>query len=192
MKFHAPSFVFFLRKRFDVSFDIYTHNWIVYVTTFNKYFTSNMLRNLVSEAMIDALDAPLAAPDGPRRRSVLDAPIDVHIAAVEAALQDRRDYLEKRTISPQEGGERIEFRIFLKRLRDIVIECRKNQDVEVSKHLIAGEVFMSDRLLEKRFLRFTGIAISNRRAREIMQSLVDQGILKNNGNLRTAGREVIA
>jgi hypothetical protein len=190
MKFHSPSFLHYLKAQLDISFDVYAHNWICYVSTSNKYFTREILTELIIDAMVNALDAPLAAPDGPRQRSLLDAPMDTHIDAVGVTLSAHRDYLTKQTISTP-AGERYEYRIDLKALRRLIIATRRAQDVEVSKTLLQGEVYMSDRLLEKRFLRFTGIAISNRRAREIMQALVDQGLLKNNGNLRTAGREVL-
>lgn len=192
MKLHPPSVLHYLRTKLDLSFDIFAHNWTIYVYCSQPYFTSRMMQEVIIEAITDALDAPLAAPDGPRRRSVLDAPLGTHLDALAAALSDRCDYLQKRAVLTQEGGRGLEYRIDVKVLRAIMIEVRQTQDRELTKRLIAGEVFVSERLLEKRFLRFTGIAISNRRARFILKDLENEGVIKSNGNLRTAGREVIA
>lgn len=190
MKFHAPSFLWHLKRRFDVTFDIYDHNWICYLVTDNKYFTEPICKGLVSEALIDALDAPLAAPDGPRQRSVLDAPIDTHLAALLATLHDRSDYVSFRLISTV-AGERYEWRIDMRRLQEMIAEVRRQCDTELCKELIRGDLFVSDRLLTKKLLRSVGVAFSDRRIRDVMRSLEMQGVIRGNGHLRTMGRDVL-
>lgn len=190
MKFHLPSFMWQFQRRFDITFDVYAHNWTCYVITENKYFTEGLLKDLLIEALIDALDSPLDAPDGPRQRSLLDAPIDTHIDALQAALRERSEYLSFRTISTS-AGERYEWRIDLRTLQTIVSEVRQAQDVELCKRLIRGDIFISDRLLEKKILHTIGVAFSDRRIRDVMHTLEMQGIIKGNGHLRTHGREVL-
>jgi len=192
MKFHLPSFKWYFERQFDYTFDIWFHGWTAYVETRNPFFTQKILTEIVITAITEALDAPLDAPDGPRRRSVLDAPIDTHIDAVQGALSERYEYLQKQTIST-EHGERYEWQIDLRSVQRILIETRQTQDVEISKKIIAehGKFFVSDRLLEKQILHRIGVCFSNRRVREITKALVDEGVLKNNGHLRTHGREVV-
>jgi hypothetical protein len=190
MKFHAPSFLWQLKRRFDVSFDVYDHNLIAYILTDNKYFTERICKGLIAEALIDSLDAPLAAPDGPRQRSLLDAPIDTHIGALQAALSDRNDYLAFRLISTV-AGERYEWRVDMRRLQEMIADVRRQCDAELCKELIRGDLFISDRLLTKKLLRSVGVAFSDRRIRDVMRSLELQGVIRGNGHLRTMGRDVL-
>lgn len=192
MKFHLPSFKWYLQRQFDGNFDIWFHGWTAYVETVNRFFTQAILQELIISALTKSLDAPLNAPDGPRSRSIIDAQIDTHIDAVQGALRERCEYIKKQTIST-ELGERYEWKIDLRILQRILIETRLTQDVVMSKKIIRdnGPFPVSDRLLEKHILHRIGVCFSNRRIREITKVLIDQGILKNNGNLRTHGREVI-
>jgi hypothetical protein len=190
MKFHAPSFVWHLKRRFDITFDVYEHNWTLYLVTDNKYFSQTLLKDLIIEAMTDALDMPLNAPDGVRQRSLLDAPIDTHLDALQAALRERTDYVSFRTISTI-NGERFEWRVDLRMIQAIVSEVRKAQDVELCKHLIQGDLFVSSRLLEKKILHSVGVAFSDRRLRDALALMEAQGLIKGNGHLRTHGREVL-
>jgi hypothetical protein len=142
------------------------------------------------EAVIQSCDAPLDAPDGPRQRSLFDAPPEAHCDALREALAERSDYAEIHHIST-EIGERIEYRIKLRMIQDIVIRVRREQDVLIAVKLMQGEIFFSDRLLNLKMRKLYGREFSNRRCRQIMNDLVDMGYCKNNGHLRSAGREVI-
>ena len=190
MKMHLPSFKWYFQRQFDANFEVWFHGMTVYVETANRFFTLAILQTIVVTAIMDALDAPLSAPDGPRQRSLLDAPIDTHLDAVQGALREHCNYIQKHTILGPDG-ERYEWRVDLRQVQQIIIETRRSQDVEMAKTLLQGELFMSDRLLEHHILHRVGVCFSNRRIREITKILVEEGILKNNGNLRTHGREVL-
>ena len=88
MKYHHPSFLWELQRRFDVSFDVYDHHFIIYVVSGNPYFTAELLAELVIEAMLDALITPQGTPDGPRQRSLFDAPPAAHLDALRDARRD--------------------------------------------------------------------------------------------------------
>ena len=190
MRFHYPSFQDYFTRLFDESFVVYFHNYNAFITSTNRYFSTEKLKGLVWEAIEKSLDNPYNPPKNARLRSLIDAPIDTHMDALQDALLERETYIEKQSISGG-GGEAIVYRVDLKMLERIVIDVRQEQDVELALHLIAGEIFMSDRFLEKKILNTVGVAFSNRRCRLIMHALEEIGAVKKNGNLRTAGREVM-
>jgi hypothetical protein len=190
-RLHYPSFRWYFEQQFDKSFLVYFNNWRGYVLTQNKYFTSEKLKYLVIHAVRQAIDEPIGVPDGARKRSLLDLPIETHCDALLDALKDRCDYIEKQTFINQETGERYEWRVNVKKIQDLIIEIRRVKDFELGKELIKGEIFMSDNLLYKKIYHTIGVCFSARRVREITRLLTEQGYLKNNGHLRTHGREVV-
>lgn len=191
-RLHYPSFRWYFEQQFDKSFLVYFNNWRGYVLTQNKYFTSEKLKYLVIHAVRQAIDAPIGVPDGARRRSLLDVPLETHCDALLDALLDRCDYLEKRVFCDAEIGEKYEWRVNVKMIQDLLIETRKVQDLELGKQLLQGEVFMSDNLMSKKLYHTIGVCFSARRVREITRALTELGYLKNNGKLRTHGREVVS
>jgi hypothetical protein len=190
-RLHYPSFRWYFQQQFDQSFLVYFNNWKAYILTQNKYFTSEKLKTLVLQAVERSFDEPIGAPDGARNRSLLDLPLETHCEALLDALRDRCDYLEKRVFSDDEIGEKYEWRVDMKTVQDILIETRKTLDLKLGQTLIQGEVFMSDNLLYKKIYHTVGVCFSARRVREITRGLTERGYLKNNGNLRTHGREVV-
>ena len=190
-RLHYPSFRWYFEQQFDKSFLVYFNNWRGYVLTQNKYFTSERLKYLVIHAVRQAIDEPIGVPDGARKRSLLDVPLETHCDALLDALKDRCEYLEKQTFCDEETGERYEWRVDVKMIQDLLIAARKVQDFELGKQLLQGEVFMSDNLMSKKLYHTIGVCFSARRVREITRLLTEQGYLKNNGHLRTHGREVV-
>lgn len=149
------------------------------------------MKYLVIHAVRQAIDEPIGKPDGARKRSLIDVPIETHCDALLDALKDRGDYIEKQTFIDQETGERYEWRVDVKKIQDLIIAIRREKDLELGKELIKGEIFMSDNLMHKKIYHTIGICFSARRVREITRGLTEQGYLKNNGYLRTHGREVV-
>lgn len=191
MKFHRPSFLHYLTTLLpERLFSIYAHRWTLHVIPPNRYFTWRLMHEYLTEAVVTSCAAPLDAPDGPRQRSLFDAPPAAHLDALRVALSERSDYAEIHHITTL-IGERVEFRIDLKAIQSLVSQVRREQDVNLSIVLMQGEVFMSERLLNLKMRRLYGREISNRRCRQVMAELVTRGLCKNNGNLRTAGREVL-
>lgn len=190
MKYHHPSFLWELQRRFDASFDVYDHHFVIYVVTDNPYCTAEIVAGIVTEAITDALIAPQGAPDGPRQRSLFDAPPAAHLAALQNALKEHGEYLHKRTIQTG-AGERIEWQIDGLALQRIIAEIRKAEDAKLAKDLIDGDLFVSNRLLAKKFFHSTGRALSEKRVRDIMLTLEMQGIIRGNGHFRTYGRDVL-
>ena len=159
--------------------------------TQNKYFTQERLQYLVIHAVRQAIDEPLGVPDGARRGSLLDLPIEEHCGALLGTLHDRCEYIEKRVFCDEERGERYEWRVDIKKIQDLIIAIRRQKDLDLGKEMIQGEVFMSDHLMHKKIYHTFGVYFSARRVREITRGLTDLGYLKNNGALRTHGREVM-
>jgi hypothetical protein len=91
----------------------------------------------------------------------------------------------------EEIGERYEWRVDIKKIQNLIIEIRRTKDIDLGKEMIQGEIFMSDNLLHKKIYHAIGVCFSARRVREITRGLTEQGFLRNNGNLRTHGREVM-
>jgi hypothetical protein len=190
MKYHHPSFFWEFQRRFDATFDVYDHHFIVYVVTANKYFTAELLIGILIEAITDALIAPQGTPDGPRQRSLFDAPPAPHLDALKIALQEHGGYLQTRTIQTG-AGERIEWQIDCQQVQQVIAEVRKVEDAKLAQRLIAGDLFISNRLLAKKFYRYHGRALSEKRIRDIMLTLEMQGIIRGNGHLRTYGRDIL-
>ena len=190
-RLHYPSFRWYFQQQFDQSFLVYFNNWRAYVLTQNKYFTKKRLQYLVIHAVRQAIDKPIGTPDGARQRSLLDVPIESHCGALLDALKDRCDYLEKQTICDLEIGEKYEWRVDVKKIQEIIILARQQEDLALGKELLRGEIFMSDNLLQKKIYHTLGVCFSARRVREITRLLTEQGYLKCNGYLRTHGREVV-
>jgi hypothetical protein len=190
MKYHHPSFLWELKRRFDETFDVYDHHLTIYIVTENKYFSQEILRGLIVEAITDALIAPHDTPDGPRQRSLFDTPPEPHLDALKAALLARCDYLEKREILTA-GGERFEWRVNCKRMQEIIADVRTAQDVNLALGVMQGDLFISNRLLYKKILRYQGRAFSDRRLRDLMEQLEIEGYVKGNGHLRSYGRDVL-
>jgi len=190
MKFHYASFVHYFTRQFDVSFNVYAHNWILRLIPPNPYFTWKLMQEYTIKALVESLEDPLCPPDGPRQRSLFEAPPVPHIEALELALYRRTNYAEIHQIQTG-AGERREYRIFMKVLRAIVIEVRDEQDVALAVKLLPGEVCMSDRLLMEKIKRVHGREFSKGRCQHIMNMLVKMNCCENNGSLRFAGREVL-
>ncbi|MGD9125739.1 MAG: hypothetical protein PVH19_00035 [Planctomycetia bacterium] len=190
MRFHQPSLLYYLEQALDASFNLYAHNWTLYVVPPNAFFSWPLMQRYLIEALIQALEAPRGAPDGPQQRSLFESPPEPHCDALRGALAERSDYAEIHHI--QTGrGERLEYRINLRLIQEIVIQVRREQDTLIAVKLLQGEIFMSERLLNLKLRRLYGREFSTRRCRQIMHDLVTMGLCKNNGNLRTAGREVM-
>jgi len=191
MRFHQPSFMHYLTQSLDASFNVYAHNWRLYVIPPHKFFTWPLMHTYLIDAVVRSCDAPCDAPDGPRQRSLFEAPPESHLDALRDALSARSDYAEIHHIST-ETGERLEYRIDLKAIQQLVITVRREQDTRIAMHLLGGEIFMSERLLNLKLRRLYGREFSNRRCRQILHDLEIMGVCKGNGHLRTAGREVVS
>lgn len=190
MRFHYPSFKQYFEGKFDDSFNLYNHNWRYHVIPPNKYFSTSLLQELVTEALIESLESPVDPLNSAQHRSLFVAPPVAHVEALQKAMLDRTDYIEKGAILTG-VGERIEYRIDLQIIQYLVIEIRREQDVEMALQILPGEIWVSDRGLEERIYRMYGRRFSNRRCRDILHALEEQGVIKNNGKLRTFGREVL-
>jgi len=191
MRFHHPSVIYYLEQLLDESFNIYAHRWTLYVIPPNAYCTWPILHEFVIEAVLRSCESPLGSPQGPEARSLFESPPEPHLDALRGALADRSDYAEIHHISTGRG-ERLEYRINLRMIQDIMIAVRREQDILIAVKLMQGELFMSERLLNLKLRRRYGREISMRRCKQIMNDLVAMGLCKNNGNLRTAGREVLS
>lgn len=187
MTFHYPSFVFHLERKFDLSFDVYAHNWIAHVITGNMYFTLSLVQGMVIEALLESL---MCAPDGSPYYSLTNPPLETHLEALRRALLGSQAYLDKGTVFTG-AGERIDYRIDLRLLQHLVIQIRKEQDVALAAKLLPGEIFMSDRLLCKKIHHTIGVNFPLKRCQDIMHMLADLGYVENNGNIRYCGREVL-
>lgn len=190
MRFHYPSFTQYFERKFDESFNLYVHNWRYHVIPSNPYFTQSLLQGLVTEAVIESLESPVGTLNSSQRRSLFVAPPVAHIEALKEVMRDRTDYIEKATIMTG-VGERVEYKIDLQVIQHLVIEIRRAQDVLMAIQILPGEIWVSDRGLEERIYRMYGRRFSNRRCRDILHTLEEQGVIKNNGKLRTFGREVL-
>lgn len=190
-RFHYPSFRAHFIRKFDDSFNVYIHNWTGYVLTPNKYFTAEILQGLVIEGVIDAIDDPLGSPDGSRRGSLLDLPLESHVAALQETLLECRDYLEKREVSGVDGERVFEWRVDLKKVQDLIIQSRRKSDILLSIKFVEGEETMSNRLLREKILLRLGVKMSFRRVSDINKDLVKLECLENNGKVRTYGRDVL-
>lgn len=190
MKYHHPSFLWEFTRRFDASFDVYDHHLTVYIITENKYFSQEILQGLIIEAITDALITPQGTPDGTRQRSLFDTPPEAHLDALRGALLDRCDYLQKREILTA-AGDRYEWRVDCKMLQEMIATIRTEQDAKLALSVIQGDLFISNRLLYKKILRYQGRAFSERRIRALMSELEEQEAIRGNGKLRTYGRNVL-
>jgi hypothetical protein len=189
MKYHHPSFVWELQRRFDASFGFYDHHFIIYVITDNKYFTADILTGIIIEAITDALRTPQGAPDGPQQRSLFDAPPASHLAALQNALRGHGELCQKRTIQTG-AGDRFEWQIDCLVIQRVIADVRKAEDSKMAHMMIAGDLFTSYRLLQKKIYCYYGLAFSDKRIRDIMLTLEMQGIIHGNGHLRTYGRDI--
>lgn len=190
MKYHHPSFVWELQRRFDASFDVYDHHFIIYVITANKYFTAEILTGIIIEAITDALITPQGTPDGPRLRSLFESPPEPHLDALKNALREHGEICHKRTIQTG-AGDRFEWQIDCMAIQRIIADVRKTEDSKLAHDLIAGDLFTSHRLLQKKIYRYYGRAFSDKRIREVMLMLESQGVIRGNGHVRTHGRNVL-
>lgn len=190
MRYHQPSILHYLEQALDASFNVYAHNWTLYIVPPHKFCTWPIVQNYLIQAIVRSCESPLGSPSGPEERSLFEAPPEPHLEALRGALSDRSDYAEIHHI--QTGrGERIEYRIKLRMIQEIMIQVRREQDVMIAVKLMHGELFMSERLLNMKLRRLYGREFSLRRCKQIMDDLLTMGACKNNGHLRTAGREVL-
>lgn len=180
----------YFEQKFPVDFNIYAYNWTLHVIPPHPYFSGHYLCQYITKALIEALETPLDAPDGPRERSLFEAPPVPHCEALADALADSWEYLLNTGRLHTERGERLEYKLNLRVIQGIVQDVRRSEDVKLALLMIAGEFFMSDRLLIHKIRHTRGRDIGPRRAREALRGLVELGFCQNNGRLRTAGREV--
>jgi hypothetical protein len=176
MKFHLPSFKWYFEQEFDGNYDVWWHGWTGYIETVNRFLSLEKLNEIICRALVTALDAPCDAPDGPRQRSLLDAPIDAHVDAVQDALREPQKYLRKWVILTSHG-ERYQWQVDLRVIQSILITVRRDQDVLMVKKIISenGGFPISQQLLGKLILHRVGVCFSNRRVRQVAT------IIKNNG-----------
>jgi hypothetical protein len=190
MKYHHPSFLWELQRRFDITFNVYDHHFIVYLITDNKYFTAEILQNIISEALQDALCAPQDPPSRAPCRDLFPTPPRAHLDALHRALCGRDDYLKKRTILTG-AGEKFEWQVDCQVIRRIVADVRLAEDVLIALQMIGGDLFVSERLLKQKFWHTHGRALSDHRLREILYALEDAQFVKGNGHTKTYGRDIL-
>lgn len=195
MMFHTPSFLhYFAQNVADLNY--FHHNGIIHLYSPDPWLPFSDLQDLVWHALEQSLDEPLAAPTGPRERSLIDAPIDTHMDALKDALMTSTAYLKRMRADHLDfdNGEEerlYEYQIDLSVVQRIVIRTREEQDTKLAEQLIKGEPFISDRLLESKIRHTIGVAFSQRRIRAIMHRLIQEKKIKNNGRLHSRGREVL-
>lgn len=193
MIFDYRAFYFEFERRFHarLEFDIYAHNLTIYVVTARADFTRHEVCDLVTEALLDALRAPLRAPRRTRQHDLIDGPLPEHLDALENALLYHGEYVQEGTLTTI-AGEMREFRIDCRQLEQLVISVRRAADVKLGKQLLAGELFMSIKLMQTRIYHTRGRAFPEWRIREMLWQLEHvEKCIEGNGQLRTKGRNVV-
>lgn len=192
MIYHHPTFIDTFQAKFDWSFNIFSHNLLLYVIAPNAYFTPDMLLGFLTDALIESVERPSLPLSGPLQRSLFESPPVPHCRALAEALSLSWEYvLNERLFDTGRGERRKEYCINLRIIRGILIDVRRSEDTKRAEALTQDEFYMSDRLLLVKGLRHDGRDIGRTRSAEAMRGLVELGICKNNGTLRTLGREVL-
>lgn len=192
MTFHYPSFMYYFEPRFDVTFNLYARNLVIYLMPPNAYFTAALLLEITTDALIDSVERPLRTPTGPRARSLFESPPEPYTLALAEALSLRWPAVAIRRFFMSERGERrVEFVLDLRAMRQIVIDVRDEQDVLHAMTMIQDEGTISTRGLVDKGMYHTGRDIGRTRAANALVILEKRGWLGSNGNLRTKGRDVL-
>lgn len=190
MHFHFPSFWFQFERRFGLGFNVYHHNLIIYVVT-SEAFNRHQLLNIISDALLDALQHPLAEPQRRTwRPDIITGPLPGHLDALENALLYRCDFVAESTIKTA-AGEMLEYRIDVRQLEQVLIAVRKAEDAKLGRQVLHGEIFTSINLMQLQIYQKYGRAFGEKRVRQMLDTLEDQGVIHGNGNLRTKGRDVV-
>jgi hypothetical protein len=191
MHFHFPSFWFQFERRFGAGFDVYHHNLTIYIVTQDAAFTRHQLMDIITDALLASLQDPLAAPHRPTwKPDIIAGPLPGHLDALADALLYRCDFVACGSIQTA-AGEMQEYRIDVRALERIVIEVRKAADVKLGRQILQGELVTSINLMTQRIYHQFGRAFAEKRVREMLKTLEQQGVIHGNGNLRTRGRDVI-
>ncbi len=191
MKYHHPSFMHYFLQQFDVSFNIYSHNFMLCVIPPNAYFTPDLLLDFFTDALIDSVERPLLTPTGPQSRSLFETPPVPHCLALAQALSMSWKHILNQRVFQSERGERQEYKVNLRVVRGIMIDVRRSEDTARALYEIQDERNMSNRYLLEKVLRHDGRDIGRTRAAQAMKGLVELEYCEDNGNLRTLGREVL-
>lgn len=191
MTFHYPSFRHYFSQQFDISFNLWCHNWRCYLIPPNRYFTVALYYGFFADALIESLEKPLAAPRGARSRSLFEAPPEPHCEALREALREAWPWVVNIREIQTERGERLEYMIDLRVIRGIVQDVRRSEDCKAAERYAAGDIFLSERGIVLKNRMMNGRDIGKRRAREVMKSFEDLGYYHLNGKARTVGRELL-
>lgn len=193
MRFHIPSFLYYLRNIIPYNVGFLHHHYVVYLVAYFP-LRQDFLKDAVIQACIRMYETPIGTPDGPEQRSVIEGLLDQHRETLEQTLYDLNTYLKTLRKEPRQPGEKrkYEYRIDLLELQDLLRNIRLQEDLKLIGDLIQDDFFVSIRYLEKRLFQETGKAFSARRITESLKQLEQQGRILNNGHIRTYGREVIS
>ena len=96
-------------------------------------------------------------------------------------------------LSEEEEQEREthEYRIRLQRVYELFQQARLELDVQRAKQCLTGEQGISEQLLIEKYEALFVLPLSHARARSALEYLEQQGNLKNNGNRRKWGYDVL-
>jgi hypothetical protein len=166
-------------------------NWYLVILSYDDDFQAGEVQEIITESVIECIDAPHGAPDGARQRALLDAPLSAHCEAVENALLIRKDYLKKRGVKSADGIDGEEWIVDLRKVQDIIIETRARKDVELACQLLEGDSTVSYRGFNDKLKCRLGGYFSQSRIKTLMKGLDKAKKTEVNGHLRSMGRDVL-
>lgn len=199
MRFHVPSFLYYLERGLPSDIAITHHYYVCYVMS-SYPIKMDMLQETIIDALYSSFESPIGTPQSTEERSLIGGLLDEHWETLERTLRERNTYLKKGAVKRVCRGEvtLYEYQVNLRILMKICKEARLEYDTRLIAELIDAELFdvkgrqfVSLRKMEKLIYSHTGKAYSKRRINEAFQHLESQKkIHKLNGFRHIFGREV--
>jgi len=190
---HQPSF----RHHLFNAFDAHGLRLHLYRNTLYLFYRYRLdlakIQEAVAGAFLDSFVNPID-----ERRNLLRKPPGELVRRVHGELLRQVDYIAyvgKSDHNEEEidgrGGATYQYKISLKRITDIWRSERAILDEECARVCLQGEQFVTEAHLIHKYQALFVLPISHYRAREALQRLETAKIIKNNGNRRKWGYDVV-
>ena len=191
---HQPSF----RHHLFNAFDAHGLRLHLYRNTLYLFYRYKLDLAKIQEAVAGAFLDSFVNPIDEQRQNLLSKPSGELVSRVHSELLRQVAYIEY--VGPTEHDEveidgrgwvTYQYKISIKRITDIWISERAILDEECARVCLQGEQFVTEAHLIHKYQALFVLPLSHYRARKALQRLETGKIIKNNGNRRKLGYDVL-
>lgn len=191
---HQPSFRYHLLHAFEAK----CLRRYLYRNTLYLFYAYKMDLAKMQEAVAGAFLESFVTPIDDHVRDLLRQPPGELVRRVHSELLRQVDYIEfvgktehDESETDGRGAVTYQYKISLKRITEIWRSERAILDEECARVCLQGEQFITEQHLIDKYTALFVLPISHYRAREALKRLETEHIIKNNGNRRKWGYDVL-